>query len=479
MIDINLIRNDETFEKVIESENKRFKDSNKVIEIRNLDKERIKQRYNLDQINKEININNTKIADLKKKSKNTEINKKMSNIKIVDGDKDSTKLNNEKEIIIEDINGMNEERKMNEAKMGQEDNILLENLKNEQEKLKEEKNKIITLVTEIEQQINNLLKSIGNILHEDVIVSKSEEDNPIIFTFQSDRKVKASLSYPEICSKIIGADTIRGSRISGHRGYFLMGELAYLSLSLINYAVDFLKEKNFLLIQPPVFLNKDVMAKTVQLSDFDEQLYKLEEDLYLIATSEQPLTAFHYNERLDPSTLPLYYCGQSLCFRKEAGAHGKDNQGIFRVHQFEKIEQFVISEPSQSMKIFHEMVENSVQFYKSLDISHRVVGIVSGEMNDAASIKYDLEASFPGSDRYRELVSVSNCTDFQSRELEVRFGVGKENAKKVYVHMLNGTLCAIQRTLCCILENYQSEDGVIVPEVLRKYFKKDFIPYLK
>jgi len=200
----------------------------------------------------------------------------------------------------------------------------------------------------------------------------------------------------------------------------------------------------------------------------------------LIATSEQPISAFHQNEWLEPKELPLRYGGVSTCFRKEAGAHGRDTWGIFRVHQFEKVEQFVITSPDKSWEEHEQMLKNSEEFYQSLGIPYRVVNIVSGELNNAAAKKYDLEGWFPGFNEYRELVSASNCTDYQSRSLEIRYGNKKQGAReKQYVHMLNATLCATTRTLSAILENNQTPEGVRIPEALRPYLGgEEIIPFL-
>ena len=256
-----------------------------------------------------------------------------------------------------------------------------------------------------------------------------------------------------------------------------------LNQALISYGLKFLFKNNYTPCQPPYFMKKDIMAETAQLSDFDDQLYKVEGDTdpyYLIATSEQPISTMYRNEWLEKQDLPIRIVGTSPCFRKEAGAHGKDTWGIFRVHQFEKVEQFVICDPEESWKIHEEMIKLSEEFYQSLKLPYRVINIVSGALNDAAAKKYDLEAWFPGYGTYRELVSCSNCTDYQSRSCNIRLRTDKNKTdEKKYVHMLNGTLTATERTLCCILENYQTEEGVIVPEVLREFVGTDFIPYIK
>lgn len=237
------------------------------------------------------------------------------------------------------------------------------------------------------------------------------------------------------------------------------------------------------------------MKEVAQLSQFDEELYKVLgkasenaedstiDEKYLIATSEQPIAAFHRNEWLKPSLLPIRYAGISTCFRQEVGSHGRDTRGIFRVHQFEKIEQFCITDPEKSWEEFDFMISNAEEFYKLLKIPYQIVNIVSGALNDAAAKKLDLEAWFPGSNAFRELVSCSNCTDYQSRRLQVRFGETKKmNESAVYCHMLNATMCAVTRVICCILENYQEEDGVVVPDVLRPWMPKKYsekIPFVR
>ncbi|MFX0102962.1 MAG: serine--tRNA ligase, partial [Candidatus Hodarchaeota archaeon] len=234
-------------------------------------------------------------------------------------------------------------------------------------------------------------------------------------------------------------------------------------------------KKGFQPMWTPFFINYDTIKAAAELADFEEQLYKIQdEDLFLIATSEQTLAALHKGDVIDKDLLPLKYCGISSCFRREAGAHGRDTTGIFRIHQFEKIEQFIYASPEQSWDLHEEMINNSKEIYQMLGLPYRVVNIASGEMNDNAAKKYDLEAWFPGSKMYRELVSCSNCTDYQARKLNIRYG--KRGGEKAVVHTLNSTAIATERTICCILENYQQEDGTVkVPEPLQKYMGKDTI----
>ena len=281
---------------------------------------------------------------------------------------------------------------------------------------------------------------------------------------------------------------VRVLQVAGQRGFFLTGPGVLVNMALMQYGLDFLRKRGYQPTATPLFMNQSVMAKTAQLSDFDEQLYKVsgerdDEPLYLIATSEQPIACFHSDEWFDEpgKMLPIKYAGYSTCFRKEAGSHGKDTWGLFRIHQFEKVEQFVITEPEKSWEMFDQMIATSEGFFQSLGIGYRVVGIVSGALNNAAAKKYDLEAWFPNYGEYKELVSCSNCTDYQSRRLEIRCGPKKMgDREKKYVHCLNSTLCATERALCCILENYQTPEGLAVPEPLRPYLGGiDFIPYVK
>jgi len=232
-----------------------------------------------------------------------------------------------------------------------------------------------------------------------------------------------------------------------------------LNQALIQYGLTFLCKREYTPLQPPYFMRKEIMAETAQLEEFDEALYHVSgtgEDLYLIATSEQPISAFHRDDTLEKAQLPIRYGGISTCFRKEAGSHGRDTWGIFRIHQFEKIEQFCITAPEDSWAMHEEMTKTCEDFYQSLGLPYQIVKIVSGALNNAAAKKYDVEAWFPTLGVFRELVSASNCTDYQSRAMETRFGQRKGQQEKVYVHMLNATLCATERTICCILENYQS-----------------------
>eukprot|EP00920_Eleutheroschizon_duboscqi_P023615 GHVT01058813.1.p1 GENE.GHVT01058813.1~~GHVT01058813.1.p1 ORF type:complete len:500 (-),score=53.50 GHVT01058813.1:4925-6424(-) len=363
---------------------------------------------------------------------------------------------------------------------------------------------------------DSLLHRIGNLVHSSVLVSNNEDDNPVLRTWGTPNRMTidgtpGKMHHHEVLAKLVGYETKKGVEVAGHRGYYLKGAGMMLNMALAQYGLNFLIRKGYMPVQPPFFMKREIMHKTAELKDFEETLYRIpmppsgssadapktdaapaesaahsekkgqdgRDDVFLIATSEQPLCALHSDETLDPKSLPIKYAGMSTCFRKEAGSHGKDTWGVFRIHQFDKVEQFCIASPEQSWDIHEEMMRVSEEFYQSLELPYRIVSIVSGGLNDAAAKKYDLEAWFPGYGAYRELVSCSNCTDYQSRSLDIRLGHKKlgEREKK-FVHLLNGTLVATQRCMCCILENYQTDKGVRVPRALIPYMAgAEFIPY--
>ncbi|KAF7700672.1 Serine--tRNA ligase [Cucumispora dikerogammari] len=408
--------------------------------------------------------------------------------------------------ISKNLNNVNDSIK-NYYKTKLTDNEILENLINLKEKYQAEKAIELVKLESLQIKFMEHFIKIGNLLDPIVVISSNEDDNKVIDEFRAvdpvyelkdfqnllvDSDVFTLLTHDIIMHKLDGIDMKRGAKIVGHRGYFLKNDVALLQNALARYAIDFLLKNNeehsenerITYLQTPVFMKSDIMHATCQLSDFEENLYSLNEKNvpthYLIATSEQPISGMFVNENIMENELPKKYLGDSLCFRREAGAHGKDNLGIFRIHQFQKIEMFYICQIHDAERLHKEMLMNATNFLKSLNISYKTVIIVSGAMNDAATLKYDIEAYFPAKQIYRELNSISNCTDYQSRSLNVRLGASKKDGKKEFVYMLNGTLCAVHRFLCCLLENYQTKDGVIIPEVLRPYmYGKDFLKYIR
>jgi len=247
-----------------------------------------------------------------------------------------------------------------------------------------------------------------------------------------------------------------------------------LDLALKQLALDMLIKKGFIPVEPPFMIRREPYEGVTDLGDFEDVLYKIEgEDLYLIATSEHPIAAMHMNEVLDKDKLPLKYAGISPCFRKEAGAHGKDTKGIFRVHQFNKIEQFVFCKEEDSWKIFEELLKNAEELFKKLKLHYRVVNICTEEIGTLAAKKYDIEVWFPVQKAYREAVSCSNCTDYQARRLNIKYD---DNGERKIMHTLNSTEIATGRVLAAILENYQQKDGSVkIPAVLQKYINKKVI----
>jgi len=354
---------------------------------------------------------------------------------------------------------------------------------------------------ESEASRDRLLKSIGNLVHDSVVVSKDEANNGIERTVGE--KMSKKYSHVDLVHMIKGVDSKRGTVTAGGRGYYLLGPLVALERAVVELGLDLLRGGGFTEVVPPLFVRRDVMTEVAQLEQFDEELYKVsgksegalpEDDKYLIATSEQPIAAFHRDEWLAKDTLPLKYAGLSYCFRQEVGSHGRDTRGIFRVHQFQKVEQFMLTSPHDgaSWEALDHMIGNAEALCQALGLSYQVVNIVSGELNNAAAKKLDLEAWFPASGAYRELVSCSNCTDYQARRLRVRHGATKAmNAQVEYVHMLNGTMAATTRVMCALLETHQTEfrqtedgieGGIIVPEAIRKYMPekyRELIPFVQ
>jgi len=334
-------------------------------------------------------------------------------------------------------------------------------------------------VENYEEKIRRLLFSLPNILAEDVPYGKDDSENVEIRRVGEIKREKGE-SHEEIAKRFDWIDIARASKVSGSRFFYLKNDLVLLETSLIKFGLDFLKEKGYIPIEPPYMLRREAYEGVTSLADFDEMLYKAsgreesgEEERYLIATAEHPIAAMYMNEVLDSKILPLKYAGISPCFRREAGAHGKDTKGIFRVHQFEKVEQFIFCKPNQSNELFEELLANCEEVYKKLELPYRVVNICTGDIGIVAYKKYDIEAYFPAQQKYREICSISNCTDWQSLRLEIRY---EEKGKREYVHTLNATLIALQRTIAAIIENNFDGKRVKVPDVLVEYLGKDYIP---
>ncbi|RLF94494.1 serine--tRNA ligase [Thermococci archaeon] len=316
------------------------------------------------------------------------------------------------------------------------------------------------------ERIDYYLKRLPNILHDSVPVGN--ENIPIKFVGKKPEFDFELKSHIDLAETLGIGDFERAAKISGARFFFLKGKLTVLDFALQYYAMEFMIKRGYVPIYPPYMMNRKAYEGVTDLRDFEDVMYKIEdEDLYLIATSEHPLTAMFIDEILDPQDLPKKYCGISACFRKEAGTHGRETKGFFRVHQFNKIEQIIICKPEESWKYHEELLKNAMDLFESLGLHFRVVNICTGDIGTVAAKKYDIETWMPVQNEYRELVSCSNCTDYQARRLNIRYRT-KEGNK--FVHTLNSTCIATTRALVAILENFQNSDGSItVPEVLRKY----------
>jgi seryl-tRNA synthetase len=324
---------------------------------------------------------------------------------------------------------------------------------------------------QIEEKFNQLIMALPNLLNEGVPVGKDEEENVVVR--QNGRIIRPNFSpkdHIDLATSLDLIDLGRAAKVSGSRFYFLKNELVKMNQALANFALDFLSDNNYTLIQPPFMIRREPMVGSVILNDFEDVIYKIEgEELYMIGTSEHAIASMHMDEILEGIKLPIRYAGFSSCFRKEAGAHGRDMKGIFRVHQFEKVEQFIFCRPEESWREHERMLVLSEEFFKQLGIPYRVMLLCSGDTGKISAKTYDIEAWMAGQKAYREVVSCSNCLDYQARRLRIRFR-DKTNEETRLVHTLNSTLVATERTMVAILENFQTPRGTVeVPKVLQKY----------
>jgi seryl-tRNA synthetase len=323
----------------------------------------------------------------------------------------------------------------------------------------------------LEEETKALLMRLPNLIHETVPHGKDESENVVVtewgrkpsFSFKAKDHIDIAVPRGLI-------DIDHAAKISGARFFFLKGDLARLDMALMHYAWDFMSKQGFTCVWPPFMMRRKPYEGVVDLGDFGDVLYKIEgEDLYMIATSEHPMTAQHMDEVVDAKQLPFLYSGFSTNFRKEAGTHGKDTKGIFRVHQFNKVEQVVLCRPDESWKWHEKLRENAEKFFQSLNLPYRVVNICTGDIGTVAAKKYDLEVWLPGQNKYREAVSCSNCTDYQARRLNVRYREKEGQAPVGCVHTLNSTLVT-DRGVVAIIENFQRADGSFeIPKVLQPY----------
>ncbi len=318
--------------------------------------------------------------------------------------------------------------------------------------------------------LNKILMGLPNVLHESVPAGKDETEDVTVRTWgkKPDFGFDAK-DHIDLLTALDMVDVERGAKVAGARFFFLKGDAVKLEHAIMQFALDHLRSKGFVAVEPPFMLNRSSYEGVVNIDDFGPVIYKIEgEDLHLIATSEHPLVSMHKDEILAASQLPIKYCGFSPCFRVEAGAHGKDTKGIFRVHQFYKVEQVVFSKPEDSWRIHEELVKNAESIYQALGIPYRILALCSGDTGFMSAKTYDLEAWLPGQGKYREMASASNITDFQARRLLIRYRE-KQSDPTTLVHTLNSS-AVVTRTLVALVENFQEKDGSVrIPKALAPY----------
>lgn len=420
MLDINFVRKNEKAVKA--SEKKRGNDPERVDEVLRSDEKWKKELKVMEKLKHQRNIVSEEINQAKKSGKNSLVDKKIKEMKgVVD-------------------------------------------------KIKKQENKVNKLL----KKRDEALTQISNVLHYSVPKGKDESDNVEIKKVGKIPKFNFKIrDHIELAEELDLMELDTAAKVSGARFYYLKNEAVLLDLALQRFVVDRLLAKGYTLIYPPFMLNKAALEGGVNLSEFEDTIYKVEdEDLYLIGTSEHPLVALKQNQILQENELPIFLCGVSTCFRKEAGSHGRDTKGIFRVHQFNKVEQVVYCRPEESDKYFKMLQVNAEDLFKELGIPFRVVNICTGDLGDKQSLQYDIEAWFPGQKgkkgAYREITSCSNCLDYQAVTLNTKF-IRKDGTKE-YVHMLNNTAVATARAIVAILENFQTKDGTVrIPKALWPY----------
>jgi seryl-tRNA synthetase len=326
---------------------------------------------------------------------------------------------------------------------------------------------------DVKKLADKAMSGISNLVHKDAPVGE-EKDFKIVETIGKPRDFSAEgikiKDHVELGEELKLIDLERGAKVSGSRFYYLVGDGALLEFALVNFAIDIAQNHGFTPVIPPALVKPAAMEGTGFLGQAAENVYRIEQDdMYLVGTSEVPLAAMHMDEILNNKELPIKYAGYSPCFRREAGSHGKDTRGIFRVHWFDKVELFVFSDIDDAEKIHTELLEVEKEIITKLELPFRVIDVATGDLGSSAARKFDCEVWIPSTNEYRELTSTSNCTEFQARRLKIRTRAGD---KTNYVATLNGTLLAVTRTIVALLENHQQKDGSInIPIALRPYLK--------
>ncbi|MBM3291805.1 serine--tRNA ligase, partial [Candidatus Bathyarchaeota archaeon] len=357
-------------------------------------------------------------------------------------------------------------------KNGKDTNSLKEEVKNIPDEIKK---------TEVELQNNQLiikkgLMSLPNLLHESVPYGRDDKDNVVANVWGNKPQFSFKpQSHAELAINLNIMDFERAAKSAGSGFYYLKNEMALLDYALMRYAIDHLMSKGYTLVEPPYMIRRSYYEGVTDLADFENVMYKISNDenekdpLYLIATSEHAMGAMLKDEIINEEALPIKLCGISPCFRREIGSHGKYTKGLFRVHQFNKVEQFIFCQPSESWGLHEELQRNCEELYQNLSLHYRVVNVCTGDIGSIAAKKYDTEG-WMADEEFREIGSNSNCTDYQARRLNIRYRHKEGQAPVGFVHTLNNTAIATSRTMIMILEQHQQADGTIkIPKVLQKY----------
>ena len=358
--------------------------------------------------------------------------------------------------ISEDINS--------KKKAGEDVTNLIDEVKNLPKLIKQKEEQYIIL----KNKTKKIQMSMPNMLHDSVPYGETDEQNQVIETWGDKKTNEWTKSHVDVINDRDLADLERATKVAGARFYYLKNDLVLLELALLKYGIDKLVEEDYTPLTPPFMTKRHIEEGATDIEEFESTIYKIEnEDLYLIPTAEHPILGMHSNEVIPVEMLPIKYVGWSPCFRKEAGSHGKDTKGLFRVHQFNKVEMFVYCKPEDSWELHEKMININKKIMQELNLPYRIVNVCTGDIGIVAAKKYDIEVWMPKQQTYRELISCSNATSYQAVRSNIRF---EDRGERKNLHTLNSTVIPTERMMVAIIENYQTETGeIIIPEVLRKY----------
>ncbi len=323
---------------------------------------------------------------------------------------------------------------------------------------------------DLKNSLDKQLYKIPNLMHPNVPIGKSDKENPVRKVSGKPKKFPfPAKNHVEIIEDLDIGDFEASAKVAGNGFYYLKEDLAFLNRALINFTIDFMKSKGFTYIEPPLMMNKKIASAAGDLTAFENALYKIEgEELYMIPTAEHVILGMLSEKTIPEDKLPLKFFGYSMCFRKEIGSHGINEKGLWRTHQFNKIEQFIFCKPSESWKIYDDLMKNNEEIMKSLGLPYRIIEICTADLGDWKARSHDIEVWRPTTKEYGEVASLSNCTDYQARDLEIK-GLDKTGERYI-LHTLNDTALATSRIMVAILENYQNKDGSVnIPKTLQKY----------